>query len=229
MDEEKLLARMSAVKKIARRTGYPLYKAEDIAQQVAVHALKGRNVESQTNYQSFVDAVKEGSERTYTRGGHFIVPLFESEFEDYSGIVSFLRFENDPGNVEENSRNIFDLVSVLTEIEPTRRRAIILHFYYGWTLDEISKFEGVSESRISQRCTDAIKRLKKKIVSSRLSQEKQAKRKLTEYRALSQDLQTGSIVVGEAKRELEKIYGEEGFFMDSFEIQEIPESLCASF
>lgn len=229
MNEKKLLLKLNAVKGIARRAGYPEYKAEDIAQQVALKAIEGRNIEKQSNFYSYVDALREGSERAYSRTGHFTVPIYESSFENYSNIINALGCETDPGSIEESECDVYDIVCALQKIERSRGRIIVLKFLYGWTMARISKYEGVCEARISQKCSDALKQIKKKVIQARLSQEKQSKRKLEEYRAISQEIQSGSELQEKTKRELARIQIKKGYFLAAFQIKEIPEVMAASF
>ncbi len=228
IDEKELQSKLCAVKGIARRAGYPEYKAEDISQQVALSILEGKNPK-QNNFYAYVDALRSGSERAYTRDGHFTVPIYESAFEDYAGIVDALRCEADTGEREENECDVFDIVCALQKIERSRARIIILSFLYGWTLDRISKFERVSESRISQKRLDALKQIKKKIVQARLSSEKSCERKLKEYRAVSHQIQNFTRIQRKTEEKLASLCFKEKYFMAAFAVTEIPQALSASF
>jgi RNA polymerase sigma factor (sigma-70 family) len=228
MNEKDLLVKMAAVKRIARRFGYPEYKAEDISHQVALRAVEGRKLDKQSHYQSYVDALREGSERTHSRSGAFAVPIYENQFEGLSDILNNIRSEIDPGNVEENDRNVYDIVFAIASLKEPMQRAIILVYFYGWTLDRISKYEGVTESRISQRHCDALKSLKETVTQTRLSSEKQAERKLKKYRALPYDLQDKPRVDEKESREFSSMGKKEQGVL-SFKIKEISKTLCSSF
>jgi RNA polymerase sigma factor (sigma-70 family) len=232
MSEDKLLARMRAVKRIARRAGYPEHTAEDISQHVAINALKGRKVETQSNHQSFVDAVREGGERAYNRRGEHVVPIYEHQFErdNFNEFIALFGFEgSDHEERDDHESNLFAVVSAIAEIERSLQRIVILYFCYGWTLDRISKRERVSESRISQKLARALQSLKKTVIQSRVSQEKQRERKLEEHRALSQEIQAGPESSGSKAKSVETIREEQRFGVDAFEVQEIPEEICRPF
>jgi hypothetical protein len=157
------------------------------------------------------------------------VPVYESSFERYSDIVDALRCEADPASVEESERDFYDVVCAIQKIERARGRIIILKFIHGWTVDQIAKYEGVTASRINQKCFDALKQIKKKVVQARVSQEKQTERKLKEHRSLPQEIQIRPGLQREAEEKLEVIRFEKRPFMGAFKIKEIPEALCASF
>lgn len=229
MDEQKLQLKLRAVKGIARRAGYPEYKAEDIAQQVALRACDGRKIEKQSNFHSYIDALREGSERSYNRRGVFTMPVYESSFENYSHIIDALRCETDNASIEESERDFYDTVCAIQKIERARGRIIILKFIHGWTVDKIAKHEGVTSSRIRQKCFDALKQIKKKVVQARISQGKQTERKRKEHRALSQKVQNTGGIQREAETQLEVLCFEKGTLMGTFKIKKIPKALCSSF
>lgn len=228
-DEKKLLARMDAVKRIAKRTGYSDASAEDIASHVAVAALEGRNMDKQSYKFTFVDALREGSEGTRTRAGQPTGPVYEGHFENYADIVNGLRVDPDQISSLEDRSDVFDFVSALSKIQRTRITPLVLHFYYGWTMDQISKCAGVTESRISQLVNDAVLQAKKKVISTRLSQEKQAERERQKHRALSLKAQTGRADDGKEARDVPQVSSIQRSGVASFSVEEIPESLCRSF
>jgi hypothetical protein len=93
---------------------------------------------------------------------------------------------------------------------------------------EISKFERVSESRVAQLIKLSTEFIKKKIIQNRVSQEKQAERKLQEFREISQ-VKTRPQLAQSEKSQVARIFQGERFGMGSFKVKEISEGLFGSF
>lgn len=222
---DEIVARISAVRKCARRARFNEESVDDIAQDAALLCLKNK-FDKQRPYQTFIDVLRGGGEGTYSRAGYPTRDVVANEAGQIQ--LEGLRFEPDFENSEEYRSNVYDIVSHLRFLREREQRIIILHYQYEWTLAEISHFERVSESRISQQLNSALIILKKEIVSSRLSQDKQRERKLKEFSAVLQH-ENRPGMGRQKKSKMARICENEGFRVGSFEIAEIPEILCASF
>ena len=201
--EKDIESRRDAVKRIARRAGYPEYRAEEIAQDAALQLMEKPGRKTQTNHQAYVDVLRRSIERTYTRTGRLVRPLFESQFENYSDFINGIGCEHDFERIEEDRGDILDLVTALTKIKRDYQIDWILYFYYGWTMDDISKQRGVHASTISQRLAFSKEQVKEKVVSARRTQEKKRRREREKSQALSRKIQERPELSEKEKRILE--------------------------
>lgn len=164
----KILEKYNRVRKLSRKV-FGKQFGEDVAQEAALRLSEGRALK-QNDYFTVVDAVRRPSLRAYTRGGRITQHLLECQFEERAnpihGTTQIFSNDGDAGYRE----SIFRFVQVVSMLEKPRDiQIVILHDTYEWKLLEISKFFGVSESRISQIYTAAKKQLKETALSQSIS------------------------------------------------------------
>ncbi len=134
--------RASAVKNIARRKGHSKESAEDLSQHTALTYLRLNNY-TQTNYQSYVDALRTCNEAPHTRAGILQRPLPLANVEK---LLAGQYSEDYIYDEIENKKDL-DLVAKAMHSLPSKlQKIIILYLFYDWTFLEIAKHQGIAES-----------------------------------------------------------------------------------
>lgn len=225
---DEIISRRNAVERIAKRAGYPDYKAEDLAQEAALQLLENKNLRSQSAKQAFVDSVRGNIERVYNRRGQFVVPVFESHFKDYSSFINAIGCESGLERQQEAKGELLAVISACEVLRP-RSREILGLYAQGFTMDEISERIGITESRVHQLIDHARIKVKAKIISDRLSQAEQRRREFEKQKEIPREIQGRSGAQREVQREMEKVCGIQGLGMESFKVPKMPESVFRSF
>lgn len=223
-----IVARRSAVERIARRSGYPRERAEDIAQDAALALLENRNLRSQSHGQAYIDALRSGGEGTYSRAGISHQPLYESQFEHWNISLAGIACENDLELRAIARSDLSDAVSCFEILRPKWRSAIEMYLD-GAKLVEISERLGCCESRVSQLIKLSRLEIKKAVVSARSSRQEQRRREFAKSRAVSSEIQARSRMEKRISFAMEAFRCKAIQGMVSFTLPKIPQSIFRSF
>lgn len=203
-DEKELLRKYTRLRKRAKYV-FGNQMGEDVAQESIIKFLEGKNI-NQNDYFSLIDATrKKRSGAYYSRNGIIEPTQPNAEFFDSETFS-----KNGSGSIDESEgrhqENIFSFIRLVSMLKtPELMQIIILKDTYEWTLFEISKCFGVSESRISQRYTLSKKLLKKIAIKEGLLSREQRKVQQTESRVLSQEIKIIESLPIETLNHLEEI------------------------
>lgn len=226
---DEIISRRNSVKRVALGSGYPEYRAEDIAQDAVLALIENKNLISQSPRQAYVDSLRGGSEAVYTRAGYFTQPVYESSFEDYSSFINAVRSEYDIECEQIVRSHLFDIVSALEVLKPSYRVIWEMHYVDGTTMDQISQQRGLSPSRITQIIKLSNIKIKEAVISARLSQQEERRRKFEESREIPRKIQRLARIQRTTARQLETISSRQGFRVVSFKVPKIPKNLFVSF
>lgn len=228
MNETQIISRANSINRIARRVGYQRYRADEISQDASVRLIE-KKCKKQTNKQLFIDCIRGGIERTYDRRGRIVRPLFYNELKGQEEIEFG---KNEPIFFEDYERDKSNIYNLVCHVSKLKKRELVIflgYYFYGIRMGEISKYESISESRVSQILALSIERIKKKIKKSSGSCKKPRKRKQKEQREISQEVQSRSDLQKQEIAILEKIREVERLSMGEEKIKKIQEVSFSSF
>lgn len=224
----KVLSRRDAVKRIAKRFGYPDERAEDIAQEAALQLIQNPRLVTQSAKQAFIDVLRGSREGERSRDGVVHQPVFESAFENYANFINGYGSGDDLESRAIARSELSHVIDCFTVLRPQWRRALEL-YVEGFSLAEISKQFGCSESRVSQLVKVSRERLEAAVIQKGVSRQEQRRRKWLQSQALPREVQerprvSNIIPFPVAAFRCQAIKG-----MVSFKVPKVPQSLFTSF
>jgi len=223
-----IIARRSAVERIARSFGYSVERAEDIAQEAALRLIANPNLASQSAKQAFIDVIRVRREGMYSRSGRVHQPVFESAFEDYASFINGIGSGDDLESRAITRSELSDAVSCLPVLKPNYRLALEM-YAEGSSLAEISQRLRCTESRVSQLLKVSRIEIKKAVISKSLSRQKQRQREWRQSQPISREIQARPGIQRKVAPELGSFFCKPIQGMVSFKVPKVPESLFRSF
>ena len=178
---------------------------EDIAQEAALGLCEGKSLKQQ-NYFAIVDAARKRGSGSYCDRSGNIEPTRPSYEEFDPSAFSVKGYRADSSNSEGYRADIFNFIQAVSMLtNPRHIQSLILINTYEFTLLEVSKFFGVTESRVSQIHTLSKERIKKVFISQGLLPSEQSEMQQTKPRLLSSENQIVESLPVETLRDLEEI------------------------
>jgi len=159
-DEKTILKKYEQLKRLSSRV-FGKQAGEDVAQEAIISFLEGRGIR-QSNRFAIIDAARKRRSGTYRYRDGVNEPSQPNVWMPDTNFV----YDDGLGPINESTdryrEDLFTFIRLVSHLKkPKLIQMVLLHESYEWTLLEISRFSGVTESRISQQITLSKKLLKK--------------------------------------------------------------------
>ena len=128
--------------------------AEDVVQDVFVKLIKSDITIKQGKEKSYILTMVANRCRDFLRSGDVV---FRAPFDDATQVESEIVFDEDDT----------EMLSAVSELPEKLRIAIHLHYYEGYSLNEIADILDIAPSAVSMRLTRAKEVLRKRFMEGR--------------------------------------------------------------
>src|ERR1700679_772037 len=141
-----VVERSKAVYRIARSRGFTREAAQEVAQDAAEMVLEKTKQVTQNYYQTYVDAVRRGTERMATRAGFIRRAILLKD-----PVEAIEKLDATDGTVEDDPEyraKLYEATSRFYLLNQHQLSIAILYFFSGWTMKMIGDTLGVTEGNI---------------------------------------------------------------------------------